>query len=202
VDGWPKSPGDKYLVVSVICRLLLKPLRVLLRIRDTTAMAPFTSTLLLLPWAVYASAQTFSGKTPPMGYNSYNQLSCSPTDATITAAINGMADRGFVAAGYNLFGIDCGWASRDGKRNATNGALAVDLKAFPRGLKPLSDLARSRGLQWSMYSDAGVRMCDPQVPSPVLGSLGHEAADADFFKSLGTVYVKCRSRPPTVDHRY
>lgn len=47
-------------------------------------------------------------------------------------------------------------------------------------------------MKWTMYSDAGVRMCDTQVLSPVLGSLGHEAQDAEFFKSLNTEYVKCK----------
>lgn len=126
-----------------------------------------------------------------MGWNSYNQMSCNPNEAKITTVINALADRGFVAAGYKFFQIDCGWASRDTQRNTTSGALKIDLKAFPNGLKPLSDLARSRGMKWTMYSDAGYRMCDPEIPSPVLGSLGHEAEDAAFFKSLNTEYVKC-----------
>lgn len=146
--------------------------------------------LLGLGGASLAASQSFQS-TPVMGWNSYNQVSCSPTNAGITAAINSLADQGFVTAGYKYFQIDCGWASRDGQRNATSGALKVDATAFPQGLKPLSDLARSKGMKWTMYSDAGVRMCDPQVPSPVLGSLGHEAADADFFKTLNTEYLKC-----------
>ncbi|KAL6704975.1 hypothetical protein ACN47E_007378 [Coniothyrium glycines] len=135
------------------------------------------------------SAQTFQ-QTPVMGWNSYNQMACSPDQTKITNNINAMASRGFVASGYNFFQVDCGWAARDGQRNATSGALRIDTNAFPNGLKPLSDLARSKGMKWTMYSDAGVRMCDTQVPSPVLGSLGHEAADADFFKSLNTEYLK------------
>jgi len=51
-------------------------------------------------------------------------------------------------------------------------------------------------MKWTMYSDAGVRMCDPQAPSPVLGSLGHEAADADFFKTLNTEYVNTTTAMP------
>ncbi|CAA9964044.1 Alpha-galactosidase [Pyrenophora teres f. maculata] len=135
------------------------------------------------------AAQSFQ-QTPVMGWNSYNQMSCSPNTQKITTTINSLSSRGFVDAGYKFFQIDCGWASRDGQRNSSNGALKVDLNAFPGGLKPLSDLARSKGMKWTMYSDAGVRMCDPQSPSPVLGSLGHEAADADFFKTLNTEYVK------------
>lgn len=150
--------------------------------------------LVCLSSAALAAAQSFQS-TPVLGWNSYNQVSCSPTQDGITKAINALADRGFVAAGYNFFQIDCGWASRDGRRNSTTGALAIDTNAFPDGLKPLSDLARSKGMKWTMYSDAGVRMCDLQVPSPVLGSLGHEAQDAEFFKSLNTEYLKCKSPP-------
>ncbi|KAH8195852.1 hypothetical protein TruAng_009982 [Truncatella angustata] len=145
--------------------------------------------LIALGGASLVAGQSFQS-TPVMGWNSYNQMSCSPNSDKITTAINSLADRGFVDAGYKYFQVDCGWASRDGNRNGTTGALKVDLDAFPAGLKPLSDLARSKGMKWTMYSDAGVRMCDPQVPSPVLGSLGNEAVDAEFFKTLNTEYVK------------
>lgn len=140
-------------------------------------------------WSSQVAAQSFQA-TPVMGWNSYNQMSCNPNEEKINTTIHALADRGFVAAGYQYFQIDCGWTSRDTRRNTTSGALKIDLKAFPNGLKPLSDLARSKGMKWSMYSDAGYRMCDPEIPSPVLGSLGHEAADAALFKSLNTEYVK------------
>lgn len=151
-------------------------------------MASFKTALLVAATALYAEAQ----QVPVMGYNSYNQLSCSPNETIITTAINALSDRGFTALGYKYFQIDCGWASRDTARNTTTGALKIDTTAFPNGLKPLSDLARSKGMKWTMYSDAGVRMCDPQVPSPVLGSLGSERADAELFASLNTEYVKCK----------
>lgn len=130
--------------------------------------------------------------TPLMGWNSWNTMACSPDHDKISKTINSLADRGFVDAGYNFFQIDCGWASRDLQRNGTTGALNINFKAFPQGLKPLSDLARSKGMKWSMYSNAGLRMCDPEYPNPVLGSLGHERADAELFKSLNTEYVKCK----------
>ena len=156
-------------------------------------MKSATLTLVAIAGAAPAASQSFQS-TPVMGWNSYNEMSCSPNNEKITTTINSLASRGFVDAGYKFFQIDCGWASRDTQRNATNGALKVDLKAFPNGLKPLSDLARSKGMKWSMYSDAGYRMCDPQAPSPVLGSLGNERADAEFFKTLNTEYVKCTYR--------
>lgn len=154
-------------------------------------MISATRLVALAPVAL-APVQAFRS-TPVMGWNSYNQLSCSPNETNIASAINALSDRGFVDAGYEFFQIDCGWASRDGERNASTGALKIDPDAFPNGLQGLSDLARSKDMVWSMYSDAGVRMCDPVEPSPVLGSLGHETADAELFKSLGTGYVKCRA---------
>lgn len=151
----------------------------------------WASALVALAGVSRVASQGFQS-TPVMGWNSYNQMACTPDNDKITTAINALADRGFVDAGYKFFQIDCGWASRDNERNATTGALKFDLNAFPNGLKPLSDLARSKGMKWTMYSDAGYRMCDPEVPSPVAGSLHHEAADADLFKSLNTEYVKCK----------
>ncbi|KAI1322098.1 glycoside hydrolase superfamily [Xylariaceae sp. FL0255] len=139
--------------------------------------------------SLLAMGQSFQ-TTPVMGFNSYNQMACSPTEALITTAIDSMASLGFVTAGYKYFQVDCGWASRNGERNSSTGALAIDTDAFPNGLASLSSLAISKGMIWSMYSDAGLRMCDTTVPSPVLGSLGHETVDAAFFKSLNTEYLK------------
>ncbi|KAK2593103.1 hypothetical protein QQS21_009193 [Conoideocrella luteorostrata] len=154
-------------------------------------MGILTHTFIALSCAACLATSSAFQSTPVMGWNSYNLMACSPHDQGLRATINALADRGFVKAGYNLFQVDCGWASRDGQRNATTGALKVNPDWFPNGLEPLSDLARSKGMQWAMYSDAGARMCDTQVPGPVLGSLGYEAVDADFFKMLNTTYLKC-----------
>lgn len=153
----------------------------------------WTNPALLTLLSVSHVASAAFQSTPVLGWNSYNQVGCSPTEAGITTQINSLATRGFVTAGYKFFGIDCGWASRDGVRNATSGALKYDATAFPNGILPLANLIRSKGMNLMMYSDAGVRMCDTTVPSPVLGSLGNETADADLFKSLGAEFLKCKS---------
>jgi alpha-galactosidase len=147
------------------------------------SLAPLV--LLAVALANEATAQILK---PVMGYNSYNHVACTPTDASMTAVINSLSSKGLVTAGYKYFQIDCGWAATDKSRNSTNGAIKVNTSRFPNGLQPLANLARSKGMQWTMYSDAGYRMCDS---FPVAGSLGHEAADAAFFASLGTVYIKC-----------
>ncbi|KAL6885740.1 glycoside hydrolase family 27 protein [Trichoderma evansii] len=153
-------------------------------------MWALTYICIALTGMAFTAASLSFQQTPVMGWNSYNLMACSPNNDKLTLIINELAESGFVEAGYDFFQIDCGWAARNGQRNATTGALNVDLDAFPQGLKPLSDLARSKGMKWAMYSDAGVRMCDTQVPSPVLGSLGYEAVDAEFFKTLNTEYLK------------
>ena len=127
-----------------------------------------------------------------MGYNTYNDVACSPNATHLTTTINAFVSQGFPDAGYTYFQLDCGWASRDGLRNATTGALAYNAEWFPDGIQPLSDLARSKGLKWSMYSDAGVKMCDTTAPSPVAGSLGFEMVDAMQFAEWGTEYLKCK----------
>ncbi|KAI9714798.1 MAG: hypothetical protein M1820_000087 [Bogoriella megaspora] len=152
-------------------------------------MAPIKQSILILLAAYHSITYAFQS-TPVLGYNSYNQVSCSPSESQMTSAINAMANRGFLAAGYKYIQVDCGWAARDNSRNASTGAINVNTGAFPSGLQSLSQFARSKGFIWSMYSDAGVRMCDAVSPSPVAGSLGHEAADAAFFASLNTQYVK------------
>lgn len=147
-------------------------------------------TLLLLTNVVTAAGAFQS--TPVMGWNSYNPMGCTPNHDSISNTINALADHRFVDAGYKFFQIDCGWAAHDTERNGSSGAIKIDFDHFPQGLQPLSDLARSKGMKWSMYSDAGLRMCDPEYPDRVLGSLGHERADAELFKSLNTEYLKCK----------
>ncbi|KAJ3497471.1 hypothetical protein NLG97_g1875 [Lecanicillium saksenae] len=138
---------------------------------------------------VLANAATFQS-TPVMGWNSYNAMGCTPNEQGIIDTINALSSNGFVNAGYKFFQIDCGWAAHDLERNSSSGAIKIDYNQFPNGLEPLSDLVRSKGMKWSMYSDAGVRMCDPENPDRVLGSLGHERADAELFKRLNTEYLK------------
>lgn len=127
--------------------------------------------------------------TPGMGFNTYNQVSCSPTESKSHTIMDIMASQGYIDAGYNFFQVDCGWVSRTTSRDAS-GNLITNTDAFPSGMKSLGQYATSKGLEFGLYSDAGYRACDPQVPSPVLGSLGHEAQDAQLLKSYNVSYLK------------
>lgn len=132
--------------------------------------------------------------TPIMGYNSYNDVACSPNGTWVDASIRAMSSKGLVDLGYDHFQIDCGWQGFD---RLPNGSIKYDASVFPNGVQPLSDLARSLGMKWSMYTNQGVYACDTrQLPEQLRpGSLGHEEEDAAMFAAWNTEYMKVRHIP-------
>lgn len=80
------------------------------------------------------------GRTPVMGYNSYNDVGCSPNSTQITATINAMAAKGLPGLGYEYFQDDCGW---QGYERQKNGSITYDASVFPNGIRPLSSLAKA-----------------------------------------------------------
>ena len=143
--------------------------------------------LLAIP-AAYALDNGF-GRTPVLGFNTYNDVGCSPNQSYVDATIRSFASKGFANAGYKYFQVDCGW---QGFQRQSNGSLTYDSSVFPNGIAPLSSLARSMGFQWSMYTDQGKFSCDTRSASQGLrpGSLGFERQDALQFAGWNTAYVK------------
>lgn len=135
------------------------------------------------------SSTTDALPTPGMGFNTYNQVSCTPTEAKSHTTMDIMASQGYLAAGYNFFQIDCGWVAKSSTRDAS-GNLLTDTNNFPSGMKSLGAYATSKGLEFRLYSDGGYLACDPDVPSKRLGSLGHEEQDAALLKSFNVSYLK------------
>ncbi|EST09180.1 Glycoside hydrolase, clan GH-D [Kalmanozyma brasiliensis GHG001] len=143
-----------------------------------------------LPSSHLAERQSTSAQpTPGMGFNTYNAYACSPSEATSRTTIDRLKSDGYLAAGYNFFQVDCGWVSRDGERDAS-GNLKTNTDRFPSGMPALSQYTTSKGLSFGLYSDAGLRACDTESPSPVMGSLGYEDQDAALLKSFGVSYLK------------
>ncbi|KAM3421075.1 Alpha-galactosidase [Cercospora zeina] len=129
------------------------------------------------------------GRTPVMGFNSYNDIGCSLNQTYVDATIRAFAQKGFKDAGYKYFQVDCGW---QGLKRASNGSITYDASVFPDGIAPLSKLARSLGFEWSMYTDQGQFACDTRSAAQGLrpGSLGFETQDALQFAGWNTAYVK------------
>lgn len=82
------------------------------------------------------------GRTPPMGFNTYNPAACTLNQTWVRNTINAFSDKGFRTAGYSIFGLDCGW---QGPQRQSNGSITYDPNGFPDGITPLSQLAISKG---------------------------------------------------------
>ena len=121
------------------------------------------------------------GKTPQMGWNSWNKFGCNITEKLIRDTIDALNSSGLIEAGYNYINIDDCWQS---SRNE-NGTIIPDPITFPNGIKPLVDYAHSKGLKFGIYSDAGIYTCEKRP-----GSLGFEEIDAKTYAEWGVDYLK------------
>jgi alpha-galactosidase len=129
------------------------------------------------------SAQKFDqlGKTPQMGWNSWNTFACNVDENVIREMADAMVASGMKDAGYEYLNIDDCWhGQRDEK-----GFIQADKKLFPSGIKALADYVHAKGLKLGIYSDAGNKTCAGRP-----GSRGHEYQDAITYASWGVDYVK------------
>ena len=121
------------------------------------------------------------GRTPQMGWNSWNKFGCNISEQLIKNTIDELNSSGLIEAGYKYINLDDCWQkSRD-----ENGTILPDYKAFPNGIKPLVDYAHSKGLLFGLYSDAGNSTCAGRP-----GSLGYEENDAKTYAEWGVDYLK------------
>lgn len=120
-------------------------------------------------------------RTPPMGWNSWNQFGCRINENVVREMADAMVESGMKDAGYEYIVIDDCWQrGRDGEGN-----IIVDEDAFPSGIKALADYIHSRGLKFGLYSDGGVKTCAGRP-----GSRGYEFQDARTYASWGVDYLK------------
>ena len=121
------------------------------------------------------------GKTPQMGWNSWNKFGCNINEKLIRDTIDSLVNSGLSAAGYKYINIDDCWQiSRD-----SDGKIVVDPNNFPNGIKQLADYAHEKGLLFGIYSDAGYKTCAGRP-----GSLGYEEIDAKTYAEWGVDYLK------------
>ncbi|XXG60458.1 hypothetical protein AAC387_Pa04g2362 [Persea americana] len=123
------------------------------------------------------------GRSPPMGWNSWNHFRCNIDEKLIRATADAMVSTGLSAVGYKYINLDDCWAeqNRDSKGN-----LVPKASTFPSGIKALADYVHSKGLKLGIYGDAGTMTCTKTMP----GSLGYEEQDARTYASWGVDYLK------------
>lgn len=138
------------------------------------------------------------GRTPPMGWNSWNHFNCNIDEKLIRATADAMVSTGLSAVGYKYINLDDCWAeqNRDSKGN-----LVPKASTFPSGIKALADYVHSKGLKLGIYGDAGTMTCSQTMP----GSLGYEEQDAKTYASWGVDYLKydnCKNDGSSPKERY
>jgi len=172
-------------------------------------MPAFSIKLAALASTAFALDNGF-GRRPVMGFNTYNDVGCSPNQSYVSETLDGLESKGFLKAGYNHFQVDCGW---QGYERQSNGSITYDPEVFPDGIAPLSKYAIEKGFKWAMYTDQGVYSCDTKSPATRQGSLGYEKQDALQLAAWNVEYMKvgtckrqltCKLRKPfklTADNR-
>lgn len=113
------------------------------------------------------------GKTPPMGWNSWNRFGCNINETLIKQTADLMVSTGLAAKGYKYINLDDCWQI---ERNATTKEIIEDKTKFPSGMAALGEYIHSKGLLYGLYSDAGYKTCQGRP-----GSLGYETVDAQTY---------------------
>ncbi len=121
------------------------------------------------------------GRTPQMGWNSWNKFASNINENLIKETADLMASKGLLDAGYVYLNLDDCW---HGERDSL-GFISENGEKFPSGMKALGEYIHSKGLKFGIYSDAGCKTCGGHT-----GSLGHEYQDAVTYARWGVDYLK------------
>ena len=121
------------------------------------------------------------GRTPQMGWNSWNKYGCNISEEIILDTIDALNETGLIEYGYNYIIIDDCWQSS----RFENGTIIPDPINFPHGIKPLVEYAHSKGLKFGLYSSVGLYTCKGRP-----GSFGFEEIDAQTYAEWGVDYLK------------
>ena len=131
------------------------------------------------------------GRTPPMGWNSWNYHGKQRiNEQVVIETIDAMVDQGLRDAGYTYVVIDGGW--RD-KQLSADGELVPHPTKFPNGIKCLAAYAHARALKLGLHTVPGSHDCGGDA----VGGFGHEVLHMRQFEAWGIDFLKidkCRLR--------
>ena len=135
------------------------------------------------------------GRTPQMGWNSWNHYRCTINETVLKQTADAFLAHNLPKYGYKYVNVDDCWAeSRD-----SNGVIQPDAKAFP-DFQGMIDYIHSKGLLFGLYSDAGTETCQGRP-----GSLNHEKQDAESYAAWKVDYLKydnCHNNGIAPEKRY
>jgi alpha-galactosidase len=130
--------------------------------------------------------------TPPLGWNAWNVFAHTVSDAKIRQAAEAMVSSGLADHGWAYINIDDYWQTCPGEREDTalmgpgrdpSGRILPN-RRFP-DMRGLVQYVHGLGLKIGLYSSPGPLTCGGCV-----GSLGHEARDAQTIAEWGFDYLK------------
>ncbi|TGZ80885.1 glycoside hydrolase [Ascodesmis nigricans] len=125
-----------------------------------------------------------SGRTPVMGWNSWNAYRCDINETRVLDAAKELITYGLKELGYVYVNIDDCW-SIPNTRDPETLAIIPDPAKFPHGIKWLADQIHALGLKLGIYGDAGETTC-----AGFPGSLYFEEIDARTWAEWGVDYLK------------
>jgi hypothetical protein len=161
-------------------------------------MKTVATALLALGVTQVVEARNSLSRTPPMGWMSWElfrcDTDCTDSDPATTKCIHenmyksqvdGLANGGFVAAGYTGIHMDDCWEQKKPARDPATNELVADPKRFPSGLKALGDYMHAKNATFGLYTAESPTTCGGYP-----ASAGHEALDAKTFAKWGVDYMK------------
>ncbi|GFR39915.1 hypothetical protein Agub_g421, partial [Astrephomene gubernaculifera] len=138
--------------------------------------------LLLCAASIASALDNGVGKTPAMGWNSWNYFRCNINETIIKQVADAIVSSGLKDAGYTYVNIDDCWME---KRDPATGRIQPFKDKFPSGMKALGDYIHGLGLKFGIYSDTGNHTCEGYP-----GSWGYEKLDAATYAEWGVDYLK------------
>jgi alpha-galactosidase len=129
------------------------------------------------------------GRTPPMGWNTWNTFGCDISETLIRQMADALVSTGLRDLGYWYVVVDDCWF--DPHRDRA-GELRGDPTRFPSGMRALGDYLHARGLKFGLYQVPAGRTCAQYAGSypGATGGRGHESGDARQFATWGVDYLK------------
>ena len=135
--------------------------------------------------------------TPPMGWNSWNQVRCHDlNEDVVKRAADALVRLKLDKVGYRYVVVDDCWQAPE--RDAA-GSLQADPVRVPSGLDALASYVHDKGLKFGLYLAPGSQTCAmfwDSYPATGIGSYGHERQDAEMLERIGVDYLKydwCRA---------
>jgi alpha-galactosidase len=122
-------------------------------------------------------------RTPPMGWNTWHEFRCSPTEQIVHRNADALVQYGLAAAGYRYVNLDDCWMALE--RDSAD-RLTANPDRFPSGVPALAKYVHGLGLKFGIYTSAGPRTCAHPYPA----SYGHYDLDFRTFAEWKVDYVK------------